>query len=281
MASAMSAEDVRMTLGEHFEQLRKCLIRAILAVGIGIIICFVFRVYLLKVMLWPLSIATGGSPPNLYYFSPAEAFSTLIRLCLIVGAILAGPYALWELWRFVAVGLYPHERRAVRKYLLPSIILFALGITFFFVIVAPIVLRFFILFAQSNFPHPPNWAVDWLGKHGVAVEAARNTTAGYLKPRLRISDYIWFISTLSLAFGLAFQTPLVVLFLARSGIVPVGQMKQFRRHILIIIMIISAMITPPDWLSMVAMSIPMYMLYEVGLFIASRKPTSDETILQE
>ena len=274
MASAMSSEnDARMTLGEHFEQLRMCLIRSLLGVLMGIIICFIFRMQLLEVLLWPLSMATAGSPPNLYYFSPAEAFSTLIRLCLIVGAILAGPYVLWELWHFVSVGLYPHERQAVRKYLLPSIILFVLGIAFFFIVVAPIVLRFFMLFAQKNFPFPPRWGIDWLGKHGVVVEAARNTTVGYLKPRLRISDYTWFVSTLSLAFGLAFQTPLVVLFLARSRIVPIDHMKRFRRHILIVIMIIAALITPPDWLSMVAMSIPMYLLYEIGLLIAGRKPS--------
>ncbi len=262
-------DDVKMTLGEHVEQLRRHLLRALAGVAGGVVVCFIFRRVLFQILTWPLSVATGGDPPNLYYLAPAEAFTTLIRLCMIVGAILAGPYVLWETWQFVAVGLYRRERRTVLRYLGPSIGLFIGGVAFFFVIVAPLVLRFFILFAEGNFPAPPNWWAGWLGGRAVTTAPAAGT--GFVRPCMRLSEYLHFVSVLSLSFGLAFQTPLVVLFGVRSGIVTIEALRRFRRHVFLVIMLISAFITPPDWLSMVAMSVPMYLLYEAGLFVARKR----------
>ena len=269
----MPDDDIKMTIGEHVEQLRRHLLRAMAGMAVGVVVCFVFRRALFGILAWPLSVATGGAPPPLYYFAPPEAFTTLIHLCLVAGAILAGPYILWEAWRFVAVGLYRRERRTVMRYLVPSIGLFVGGAAFFFVIVAPLVIRFFLLFAEGNFPAPPSWWSGWLGERIVTTAPAFAPAdgAGFVKPILRLSEYLHFVSVLSLAFGLAFQTPLVVLFAVRSGIVPIETMRRFRRHVLLAIMFISALITPgPDWMSMVAMAVPMYLLYEVGLFIASK-----------
>ncbi len=266
----MPDDDIKMTTGEHVEQLRRHLLRAMAGMAVGVVVCFIFRRALFGVLAWPLSVATGGTPPPLYYFAPSEAFTTLIRLCLVTGAILAGPYILWEAWRFVAIGLYRRERRTVMRYLIPSIGLFVGGVAFFFAIVAPLVIRFFLLFAEGNFPAPPSWWSGWLGERVVTTAPADG--AGLVKPCLRLSEYLHFVSVLSLAFGLAFQTPLVVLFAVRSGVVPIETMRRFRRHVLLAIMFISALITPgPDWLSMVAMAVPMYLLYEVGLLAAKKK----------
>lgn len=267
----MPDNDAKMTIGEHVEQLRSHLLRALAGVSAGVVVCFIFRRILFQVLAWPLSVATGGAPPNLYYLSPPEAFTTLIRLCFVAGVILAGPYVLWEAWRFVAVGLYRRERKVVMRYLGPSIALFIGGAAFFFVVVAPLVLRFFILFAEGNFPAPPTWWSDWLGGHAVAVAPAGGGEGGFVRPCLRLAEYVRFVSMLSLAFAVAFQTPLVVLFLVRSGIVPIETMRRFRRHVLLVIMVIAAVITPPDWLSMIALSVPMYLLYEVGLFVARKR----------
>ncbi len=265
----MPDDDAKMTIGEHVEQLRRHLLRALVGVAAGVVACFIFREHLFQIFTWPLSVATGGAPPPLHYLAPPEAFATLIRLCFVVGAILAGPYVLWEAWRFVAVGLYRREQRTALRYLGPSIGLFVGGVAFFFVIVAPLVLRFFILFAEGNFPAPPDWWSGWLGEHAVTTAPAAG--AGFVRPCLRLSEYLHFVSVLSLAFGLAFQTPLVVIFLVRSGIVPIETLRRFRRHVFLVIMLISAFITPPDWLSMVALSVPMYLLYEAGLLAAKRK----------
>jgi len=266
----MGEDQIRMTVGEHIHELRHCLLRALLGVLVGMVGCFFLRKGLFQVISWPLAVATGGNPPHMYYLSPSEAFTTLVKVCLVTGAILSSPYGLHQMWRFIAAGLYEKERKAVRRYLLPSIVLFAVGVAFFFVVVAPLVLRFFIVFAQQNFPQPPTWMVDWLGDRVVSTAPAGGGAAGdgYLQPALRLSEYVSFVAVLSLVFGLGFQTPLVVLFLARSGIVPIAVMRRFRRYVLLIILILSAIITPPDWVSMVALAGPMYLLYEVGLAVA-------------
>ncbi|MCD4699465.1 MAG: twin-arginine translocase subunit TatC [Phycisphaerae bacterium] len=267
----MPDDNTKMSIGEHVEQLRWHLLRALLGVSAGVVVCFIFRRILFGIFTWPLSVATGGTPPPLYYLAPPEAFTAMIRLCLVAGVILASPYMLWEAWRFVAVGLYRRERRTVLRYIGPSIGLFIGGAAFFFVIVAPLVLRFFLLFADGNFPAPPSWWAGWLGERAVTTVPIGAESDGFVKPCLRLSEYLHFVSVLSLAFGLAFQTPLVVLFTVRSGIVTIETMRRFRRHVFLIIMLISAFITPPDWLSMIALSVPMYLLYEVGLLVARKR----------
>jgi len=241
---------------------------------VGMIVCFVFRRLLADVLRWPLAVATWpGKPPKLYYLSPPEAFATLIKVCLISGAILASPYGLYQMWKFIAAGLYERERRAVRQYLLPSIVLFALGVAFFFMVVAPLVLRFFMVFAQENFGDPPTWMVDWFGKHvvGAPPQAGPDAPAGggSVLPNLRLTEYVSFVAVLSLVFGVGFQTPLVVMFLSASGIVSVRAMRRFRRYVFLVILILSAVITPPDWVSMLALAGPMYLLYEIGLVVAA------------
>ncbi|MDY7011469.1 MAG: twin-arginine translocase subunit TatC [Planctomycetota bacterium] len=260
-----------MSIGEHVEQLRRHLLRALLGVAGGVVVCLIFRDYLFQLLAWPLSVATGGNPPPMYFLAPSEAFTSLIRMCLVAGVILSGPYILWEAWRFVAVGLYRRERRTVLRYVGASIGLFIGGAAFFFVIVAPLVLRFFLVFAEGNFPAPPSWWSGWLGRRAVMAVPVGAEAAGFVKPCLRLSEYLHFVSVLSLAFGLSFQTPLVVQFTVRSGIVTIETLRRFRRHVFLVIMLISAFITPPDWLSMVALSIPMYLLYEAGLLVAKKK----------
>lgn len=269
-----------MTLGEHLEELRSCLVRALIGVAVGMIVCFFFGERLFQVMFWPLSVATGGSPPRLYFTSPPEAFSTYLRVCLIAGAILSSPYGLYQMWRFIAAGLYAHERLAVRKYLLPSIGLFLLGVVFFLVVVAPLVIAFFLYFAEHSFPGPLNVGVrflsKYLGRPELAAASQPADAGGFVQPWLTLGSYISFVATLSLVFGLGFQTPLVVLFLGRTGIVPIAAMKRFRRYVLLVILIVSAIVTPVDVGSMIALAAPMYLLYEVGLLAAARGRPAEE-----
>ncbi|GAH85921.1 unnamed protein product, partial [marine sediment metagenome] len=206
------------------------LLRAVLAVAVGMVLCYAFGGHLLKVMLWPLAVATAGNPPKLKYFSPSEGFTVYLRVALVAGAVLASPYALRQMWMFIAAGLYERERRTVRKLLAPSVALFLLGVAFFMVIVAPLGMRFFMNFARTHYPEPPQWGVEFfsrflIGDNPVLPATAPTTApaagAGSLEPELRIGYYISFVTTLALVFGLSFQTPLVVLFLGRSGLVPV------------------------------------------------------------
>jgi len=271
----MSENATRMTLGQHLDELRRCLVRALVGVGIGAAVCLLLRKAIFQVLYWPLAVATGGRPPGLVTLSPPEAFATLLKVCVIVGAILAGPYSLYQLWRFISAGLHESERRAVRRYFLPAVGLFALGVAFFFLVVAPLVMRFFLIFGQENFAVAPTWGVDWYSRHLLGGAPAEVTTQPsgtipMVRPTWRLTEYVWFVSLLSLVFGLAFQTPLVVMFLGRSGIVAVARMRALRRYVFMIVLVLSAFLTPPDPLSMMALALPMYGLYEVGLLVAGR-----------
>ena len=267
----MSIDETRMSLGDHVEELRRRLIRALIGVAVGMVLCLIGWKYLWAVLSWPLAIATGGNPPQMQVVAPPEAFTTALKVCMIAGTILSSPYGLYQIWGFVGAGLYDNEKRAVRKYVLPSVLLFAAGTAFFFIVVAPIVLRFFLLFAEGNYPAPPQWLMDWLG--GRFAEGAPATTqpvaSAYVVSHYRVTDYVSFVATLSLVYGVAFETPLVVLFLARTGIVPIESMRRYRLHVVLVMLIASALLTPPDVLSQIALTVPVYGLYEIGLFVAS------------
>ena len=152
----MSAEEKRMTLGEHIDELRTRLLRSLAAVAVGMIVCFFFGEHLFALMFWPLAVATGGNPPSLNIQSLPESFTTYLHVCLAAGVVLSAPVWIHQIWQFVAAGLYEHERRTVRRCLVPSVLLFLLGVAFFMVVVAPLVARFFLLFAQRHYPAPPN-----------------------------------------------------------------------------------------------------------------------------
>ncbi len=266
-----------MTLGEHFEELRRRLFRAALAIVIGMGICLVFGRYLLAAFQWPLAVATADRPLTLRTIAVPEAFTTYLRVCLLAGAMLASPYALRQVWLFIAAGLYERERGAVRKYLAPSVALFIGGVLFFMVAVAPLMIRFFVNFGYTYYPRPPQWGVNWYSQHMLGVQPATAPATGPaaigggIEPMFPVGEYISFVTTLGFVFGLAFQTPLVVVFLARSGIVPVATMRSVRRYVLLVILIFSAILTPADVASMVALAVPMYLLYEIGLLVAGRK----------
>lgn len=274
----MTEPEVRMTLGEHIEELRRRLIRSLISIAVGMVLCFAFGEYLMMLIQWPLAAATGGAAPRLKAFSLAEGFNVYFRVALLAGAILSSPYWLYQLWRFIAAGLYERERRAVRRMVAPSVVLLIVGVLFFIIVVAPLIIRFFIQFSQDNFPDPPNWGVAWYARHVLGDSPATVTTApsaaapaGGLEQVLNVSEYISLVALLSLAFGLAFQTPLVVYFLGRTGLVPVAAMRKARRYVFLVILIISAILTPPDVGSMTAMAVPMYLLYELGLLAAGRQ----------
>jgi sec-independent protein translocase protein TatC len=262
-----------MTLGEHFDELRRRLLRAVIAVGIGMALAYFFGGYFFSLIFWPLSAATGGHPPKLYYNHMAEGFTTYFTVALVAGAIIASPYALYQIWSFVAAGLYEKERRAVSRCLAPSIILFLIGVVFFFIVVAPIGIRFFLSFGQENFPTPPSWGVDVMSKYvGGPMSQPAGDAGGFVQPWLTLESYVTFISLMALVFGLAFQMPLVVLFLVKLGVTSVETLSKMRRYVFFAIIVLSAFLTPSaDATSMLAMAIPMYGLYELGLLMARRR----------
>jgi len=322
-------DDTRMPLGEHIEELRRCLIRALLGIAVGMALCLIFGEHIMKVLCWPGAVAMRyqGVPVRLRTLAPAEGFVTYLKVCLICGAIFAAPYSLLQIWRFIAAGLHDNERGVVRKFVPFSAILFVVGVTFFFVVIAPICLSFFLGFGEDHFPMP-TWAnpvlshstgpdpdspasqpatsdadspatrpaapaflpvltgppddppegAAWIDARSGDIHIVVNggprrldpAPRSFLSAEFTLGHYMTFVSWLSLVFGAAFQTPIFVIVLARTGLVTTQKMKHYRRHVIVGLLVIAATLTPPDVISQIALGVPMYLLFELGLILAAR-----------
>lgn len=312
-----------MTLGEHLEELRWRLVRSILALVIACIPCIWLAGPLLEWLARPMILALRryGQPDSFLATGPVETFLIYVKVVVISGLILAAPYVLYEMWAFVAAGLYPREKRWVLRLVPFSVGLFLLGVAFMYVFVLLLSLNFLVGFStwlplpnvhasplemallgehrtppattQSAEPggsqiavvdaDPPDPATGtiWFNRDDGrlklhlpdgtrSVQLARDTQRSLMTTHFRISEYLTFVLVLTIAFGAAFQTPLVVLFLVRSGLVAHATLRKYRKVVIMIIVLISAVLAPPDMLSMILLGVPMYVLFEVGMLLARR-----------
>jgi sec-independent protein translocase protein TatC len=185
-------------------------------------------------------------PPTsgLVSLAPLETITIFFMVCLVTGLVIASPWVFYQLWAFVAAGLYRHERRYVKKFLPFSLGLFLIGVFLCFFGVLPITLMFLLEFNV------------WLG----------------IEPTLRLSEWMSFATLLPLVFGLCFQTPLVMLFLERIGVFTIDDYRAKRKIAILIMAIIAAVLTPgPDVFSQCMLALPMIGLYELGIFLVRRK----------
>ena len=185
--------------------------------------------------------AVARNAPQIITTGPEEAFMIYMKVALITGLVISSPWVFYQLWLFVAAGLYPHERKYVYIYLPMSLFLFLGGALFCFFAVLPFVLKFLIGFNV------------WLG----------------LSPQIRIGEWISFAVMLPLMFGLSFQLPLVMLFLERISIFQVKDYREKRRISILVISILSMVLTPSDPVSMMLMMVPLVLLYEFGIFLCT------------
>lgn len=318
-------DEKRMTIGEHLDELRGCVVRSLLALIVAALLCIWPAKWLLAMIARPVILALGrhSQPTNFLAQNPAESLLIYVKVVLISGLILASPYILRQIWLFVGAGLYVHERRWVMKLLPPSAGLFLLGVAFMYVIVLPVCLNFLVGFS-SWLPMPdatPNALERALlgGPDAAASQPAPvpplhapvlyadpssppagsvwfNATQKRLKVRggdqtyslplqpdehlplvtthFRIGEYLSFVLVLTIAFGLTFQTPLVVLFLARTGIVPAEVLRRSRRIVILAIVVIAGVLAPPDVASHLLLSLPMIALFEIGLLLAGKAQPS-------
>jgi sec-independent protein translocase protein TatC len=178
-------------------------------------------------------------PPLLATMSVMEAFMVYVKVCAVTGLVLSSPWVFWQLWSFVAAGLYPHEKRYVHVYLPVSLGLFLAGV---------FVCEFLVL---PNAIEGLLWFNEWLG----------------LEPDLRLNEWLTFALVLPVVFGLAFQTPLVMLFLAKIGVFDADAFRAKRRIAWFAMAIFAAIFTPADAISMLLMWVPMCLLYELGILM--------------
>jgi len=228
-----------MSLGDHLDDLRRRLLFAISGLVIGAVVCLFFGQKIIAFIEIPY-IDVMGDATRLQSLAPSDALISYIKITITAGLILSSPWVFYHLWMFVAAGLYPKERRYVTVAIPFSVALFIAGSLFFVFVVAPISLRFFIKFN------------DFL-----KVSSAWT-----------FQNYISFIITLMLVFGIAFQTPIAIFILTRTGLVSLKVLKSVRKYVLLAIFVISAIVTPPDVVSQITLAIPLYGLFELGLLLS-------------
>ncbi len=226
--------DQPKTIFAHIAELRSCVVRALLGLAVGMAIALPFQSRLLMILVYP----ARGSLSHLTYLSPAEPFVTQFKLALVAGLLLALPYVVWQLWTFVAPALYVREQRWVARLSGFSLGLFWLGVLFAYGVAIPFTMRFFQQYQNE-----------------------------FLFDNITINNYVNFALAMLVAFGAAFQLPLVLLFLMRTGLVTRAYLARNRRMVIVIVLIAAAVFTPPDIVSMFVMAVPLYALFEIALGI--------------
>jgi sec-independent protein translocase protein TatC len=226
------------TLISHLLELRDRLIRATIVVVVIFIPCAYWANELFTFVATPLK---AKLPPGseLITTSVTTSFTVPFKLSFFVALFIAIPYVLFQVWAFVAPGLYKHEKRFALPLILTSIILFYVGVAFAYAFVFPVMFQFFAAASPQG-----------------------------VKMMTDISQFLDFVLTMFLAFGVAFEVPIAVVLLVITGIVSLEKLKSGRGYVLIGIFVIAAILTPPDAVSQCIMAVPMYFLYEGGLIMA-------------
>lgn len=226
-----------MTLLEHLEELRRRLIISLVAVGLGTVIGFVFSDQL---MTWLLRLAEVGEGVTIQALEVPEQFTTSMRLGLTAGIALAMPVIVYQLWKFLRPGLYPAERRYILIGLPLVTIFFVSGVAFAYFVALPAALGFLLRFGSDLVETQP-----------------------------QLQPYLSFVSSLLLWSGISFETPILLFFLAKIGVVDRQKLSRWRKYAFLVICLLSAVITPtPDPLNMMIVALPLYLLYELGVLLA-------------
>ena len=246
----MTDEAVPFT--KHLEELRRRLIICAAAWTVCFLACYSFAERLFQFIAGPVRAAL---PPgsSLVFINVTEPFFTYLKISAIAALMVSLPVILWQLWAFVAPGLYVHEKRFAVPFVVASCLCFGIGAYFGFTFVFPTIFTFLIGYG---------------------------TATGDAVAMLSMGQYLAFSSRLLLAFGLVFELPIVIFILARMGIVDHLWLRRQRKFALIIAFIVGAVLTPPDVFSQVALAVPCYLLYEIGIWVAfffgkAPKPAAD------
>ena len=222
----------------HLDELRKRIIICIVAVAVGFLGSYFFAEQIFDILIKPLQAELP--PDSMFIFTGLpEAFFVYLKLSLFGGILLASPVLLWEVWCFVAPGLYDQEKKYVYPFVIFSTVLFATGVSFGYFVVFPIAFKFFMGYSSE-----------------------------IIKPLPSIKEYLNFSCKLLFAFGVVFELPLFVLFLAKIGLVNEKMLRSKRKFAILGIFAVAAILTPPDVVSQILMAIPLLVLYEISILVA-------------
>jgi len=244
-------EEEKIPFTAHLEELRTRLITCAMAIGAGFAVAYFFKEKIFQILTQPLMkiMQTGD---KLIFTGLPEAFFTYLKVALLTGIILAAPVLLYQFWLFIAPGLYKKERKLLIPIVFLSTIFFLGGAFFGYFIVFPFGFKFFLGFASDS-----------------------------IRPMPSMKEYLTFATKLLLAFGVVFELPIVITFMARLGIVSVDFLKKNRKYALLLFFVFSAILTPPDVITQLMMAFPLMILYEISIIgakIFGKKKESDEEL---
>jgi sec-independent protein translocase protein TatC len=244
--------DSPLPLTTHLEELRRKLIIAGVSWLVSFLACYAYAEKLFDLIAAPVRQALPAGT-SLVFITATEPFFTYLKIGALAGLLVALPVIFWQLWSFISPGLYRHEKRYIFPFVLASTLCFAVGAYFGFSFVFPMAFKVLIEFG---------------------------TASGDLSAMLSMGSYLALSSKLLLAFGLVFELPVVIFFLARMGIVDHKMLRRNRKFALLAAFLLGAILTPPDVFSQTALALPFIVLYEIGIIVArlfgKRRPADDE-----
>lgn len=243
-------EKIRMTIGAHLEELRRRVVYSIIAIVFCFILCWFFKVEILEIAKKPHRFAMGkaGLSTELQVLSYQEGFYAYMKLCFITSMFMAYPFIIYQIWKFVSAGLYKKEKKYILQFLPVSYLAFVIGGIFGYFLLIPFGLQFLI------------------GILGPGIQ-----------PIITMQQYVSFVFMLTVALGLVFQLPLLMMLLSKIGIISPDKFIAWRKYAILAIFIIAAVVTPPDPFTQIMTAVPMIILYELGILIA--RPTRRGFIL--
>jgi sec-independent protein translocase protein TatC len=244
LADEAAIDATKAPLMDHLIELRKRLVYSLLALLASFIVCYFCARQIYSFLTQPLANALAGQPGrHLIYTALSETFFTYIKVGLFGGICLAFPIIATQVWMFIAPGLYLRERNGFLPFLLATPVLFIIGACFVFYVMMPLAIRFFLSFETP-------------GGHGALP----------IQLDAKVSEYLDFVMTLIFAFGLCFQMPALLGLLGRIGIISSARLRSARRYAILGIVVLAAIITPPDPFSMMSLAMPLVLLYEISIW---------------
>ncbi|MFG6561913.1 twin-arginine translocase subunit TatC [Sulfitobacter sp. 1A15299] len=262
-------DDSSAPLIEHLAELRTRLIHSVIAFIIGMVICFTVWNPIFNFLTEPLCSAMaerGQEDCGLILIKLQEGFFVAISISLLGGLVLGFPFISYQLWRFVAPGLYKNEKGAFLPFLISSPVMFFLGAAFAFYVVTPLAFDFFLGFQQAGtLVGGPD------GENGIAAIAFQGSAQEYLSLTIK------FI----VAFGLCFQLPVLLTLMGKAGLVSSEGLANVRKYAVVAILVLAALVTPPDVITQVILFVVVYGLYEISIFLVRRVETKRNKKLRE
>lgn len=235
---------------DHLEELRWRIIKSAIAIFVGMIVCLFFSQKILDFLIWPTTHL--DTPLELQVLKVQGMFVVKLEVGFFGGLVLGLPFILVQLWQFISPGLFQTERKFFIPLVASSTLLFLIGLAFAYFIILPFAINFFIGLVSGN-----------------------------IKANIAIDFYIGFVLRILVIFGFIFQLPILTYFLSKIGLLTPDFMRKYRRHAVIVIFVVAAILTPPDILTQVLLGIPLVILYELSIFISQRVQVNKERKMKE